>query len=175
MRADVDGAARIARIAAEFAWTWTEADVPRFAMVADMGFIHEDAIGGVILRPDLAFDSLCFVSDDARLLDRCGGAGESIVDFEVVVASSASGEDDSPPLPATLHREFSTRLTTELGARSTPVPGERAEADYWRREKVVISLLYRETAVYLEITNPRYQRFNEETARAGGGAPISLG
>ncbi|MEV0712347.1 hypothetical protein [Nocardia aurea] len=47
MGADVDGAVRIARIAAEFAWTWTEADVPRFAIAANMGFIHEDAIGGV--------------------------------------------------------------------------------------------------------------------------------
>ncbi|MFF2549552.1 DUF6301 family protein [Nocardia sp. NPDC058058] len=162
MKADIDGAVRIARIAGEFGWTWTEPDVARFCAATGWSVLHGDRGYGPNLRTDLDVHlAQCRVSFSARIMDRQEGGGGIIDRFAVYVADSERTESEKARFIAA-HRELRDRLIEELGPTSEYVFGEDLEADYWRRTDVVVSVSVHDSFIQLDFVNPRYQRWLDE-------------
>ncbi|MFD9992096.1 DUF6301 family protein [Bacillus cereus] len=167
MKADVDGAARIARIASGFDWEWSDRDIPRFCQAAGWRVLHDDRRFGATLGTNLAVPlAMCNVAYDTRLMGTRGSVGEKIAEMRVYVAGS-EGAAATEPLPVAVAREFRTRLVEELGPWSEHVGREQDQCFYWRRSGVVVGLALNKSFVLLKVLNPRYERWVKATAAQG--------
>ena len=162
MRADIDGAVHIARIARGFGWPWTEPDVTRFCQATGWSILHEDRGLGPSLRTNLDVHlPHCSVDFSSRIMDRQPGGGGIIDGLVIYVA-------DSERLPlvktqsAAAHRQLRDRLIEELGPVSEYVFGEDLDTDYWRRPDVVVSIHPHDAFILMKLVNPRYQRWLDE-------------
>lgn len=158
MKADIDGAVRIARIASGFDWTWTEQDVSRFCQAAQWNILHEDRGYGPTLRTNLEVHlPQCQAYLSWRWMDRQNGSAGAIDRLVVYVADSGQSTS-AKPLSDALHHQLRDRLIEELGPVSEYVFGEDLETDYWRGPDVVISLAAHDTFIHMDLVSPRYQR-----------------
>lgn len=152
MRVDVDGAVRIARLAAGFDWTWTRADVTRFCAVADWQ-PESDGTGGLI-RTDLAVERpeafVLFGADIYELAQR----NEEVTDIAVYV-SDVEPEALSDDVKARAISKVVEQIVAQLGD-----PGYSDDpSDRWPRwvlPRVVIDLAV-DRSITLRLTNPTYQ------------------
>ncbi|MEU1208621.1 DUF6301 family protein [Nocardia sp. NPDC005825] len=166
MKADIDGAARIARIASEFRWTWTDRDVARFCEATQWSIVDGARGSGPTLQTNLDIHHpRCHVVFTRRFMDRQGGGGGGIDEIEIYVADSGQANPTKAQSTA-LHHQLRDRLVKELGPVSEYVFGENLDYDYWRLPKVVITVAAYDGFVQLDLVNPRYQRdLDEEGAR----------
>ncbi|MEU6585918.1 DUF6301 family protein [Nocardia sp. NPDC046763] len=162
MKADIDGAVQIARIASGFGWPWDAPDVTRFCQATGWTILHEDRGYGPSLRTNLDVHlPQCRVEFSGRIIDRQPGGGGVIDRVAVYVADSEQSEPAEPQSTAA-HHQIRDRLIEELGPVSEYVFGEDLDADYWRRPDVVISVVPHDAFILMELVNPRYQRWRDE-------------
>ncbi|WP_433672174.1 DUF6301 family protein [Nocardia sp. CA-136227] len=166
MKADIDGAARIARIASEFGWTWTDRDVARFCEATQWSIVDGVRGSGPTLQTNLdVHQPRCHVVFTRRFMDRQAGGGGGIDEMRIYVADSGQTKPTKAQ-SAALHHQLRERLAKELGPVSEYVFGEDLDNDYWRFPKVVITVAPHDDFIQLDLVNPRYQRcLDEEGAR----------
>ncbi|MFI6866565.1 DUF6301 family protein [Nocardia sp. NPDC050406] len=161
--ADVEGAARVARVGAGFEWTWTRGDFAGFC--AATGFREErGSVLGVVLRSDLDVGrrEVYVFTDrgDATDIARAGQEIEDIVMCAADLAEVAAGD-----MKAEVARHYSVlcdRLVAELGLPTR----SGAREVLWDRPRVVISLAPLDNSVALSFTNPIYQEWDDAQAMA---------
>lgn len=163
MEADLDGAARIARAAAEFDWTWTTSDVARFCEM--VGWRVDDRGDlGLIMSTDLRVRrrvSTAFT--DSGVAPQLAAAGQDIENFSTYVA-------DYPlparlPTPAEVSVQYGLlrgRLIADLGQpiRRSGAP-DRPQIS-WEFANVVLFLSQLSRSVNLDFVNPLYQQWEDD-------------
>lgn len=156
--ADLEGAARIARIGAHFDWTWTRTDIPRFCEITGFQEIGPNALGiGLLSNLDVSRSDV-YVCTDRGTARELAEAGQEIEDISICVADLATCP---PPHTNTevaqQHSRLLERLITELG----PPTRQPYPETLWEMPTVVVALLALDDTVDLGFTNPIYQQWND--------------
>ncbi|MFD6356885.1 DUF6301 family protein [Nocardia tengchongensis] len=162
MKADIDGAVHIARIASGFGWMWDEPDVTRFCQATGWSILHEDRGHGPSLRTNLDVHMpQCRIEFDRRIMNRRPG-GLGAIDRVAIYVADSGQVKPADPQSAAVHRQIRDRLIEELGPVSEYVFGQDLDADYWRRPDVVISVVPHDAFILMELVNPEFQRRRDE-------------
>jgi len=149
MHADVDGAARTARAAAEFDWTWAVEDLTRFCLITGWE-ITELRKRGASVTTNLAVNR-----PDANV---SFGDGEMKYLSIYITDSVDSNAGEMAARQVDLFADLSTRLTTELGSPTWRKPGSNAKVG-WNKAKARITLTAIPGLIHLRIVNPAYQEW----------------
>lgn len=161
MYADPEGAARIARIAKTFDWTWTLADVPRLCDLTGWRMERTNALG-LVLTTDLDVKRrIAYVFTDRGTAPALTAMGHEIEDVSVCVADLTAGPQ--PPTKADVSDRYLVvreRLVAELGTPSRQTHGKRPET-LWEYANVLVGVLALDNAVDLGFTNPAYQEWED--------------
>lgn len=162
MSADPDGAVRIARIAAEFDWTWTRRDVRRLCEITGWREAGRSDLL-VWLETDLAvLEKVSYVFTGRRSASVLDKARQ---DIEFISAYVATGPmEPQPPANAEVAECYSiirTSLTGALGSPTWSTTGPEIETA-WELPQVVISLSPLTGAVDLVFMNPLYKRWQDQ-------------
>lgn len=140
MRVDLDGAVRVARLAASFRWTWTFADLESFCAVAGWRVAESWALE-TTLTTDLDVDSPR--ADASTFLGlRRWRRGRSVMNSLTVWVSDISSEPDADAQVNAGLTALTERLTTEIGAPDSP-DDYSATAARWDLPDVRIRLVRR--------------------------------
>ncbi|MGY4103612.1 DUF6301 family protein [Nocardia sp. R16R-3T] len=160
MNVDIEGAIRIARLAAEFDWTWRIDDIPRFC--ESVGWqIVESWDNGAELRTDLQLQRpVAYVHPQKRIID----------DISCLVTDIA---DDELPwveirrLVVNAFADLAEGITENLGIPTYGLPGSHATMA-WNRENVILKLSASPQVVNLNFVGPEHQKFLDEVAARDG-------
>ena len=154
MHVDIEGATRIARLAAEFDWTWTVDDLEPFCTQAGWEVVELDQ-NGASIRTNL------HVSRPKANMYRFNRSMQYI---SILVTDLA---DDATPMPVVrplLDEGFTNldvALTALLGAATSAEPGPEAVLR-WDLPKAVITLNLSVSAIFLDLKSPEYQAWMDE-------------
>ncbi|MCU1647553.1 MAG: hypothetical protein JWN03_7828 [Nocardia sp.] len=181
MQVDLDGAIRIARLAADFHWTWSEGDLERFCNRAGWKVIDSWRLG-TSFQTDLKVSiPKAHAQVDDGVVRVMADAGETVKWIGVWVADTADDDEDDAGTIASraqLVRAFEQlrgRICSELGA---PVDDETdndpaGETDdsapevSWTSGNAVITLLLSDEVVVLQLTNPLYREWTKDSDDGG--------
>ena len=157
MHADIDGAIRIARLAAGFDWTWTNDNLEQFCRIANWQKSVRDDFGAKI-QTDLNISSpgALAVSDD-RFCRYWLPEGQFVY---ITAGLTDSPVDDSPETQLALIDGFSeihSQIHSEFG-KSWRLPGNRPRV-FWDLPNVALVLTadFDYLEISLEIANTTYQ------------------
>ena len=154
MYVDITGAARVARLSAEFDWTWYIEDFPRFCLAAGWELIVSGELGAEVLtdlqveRPEcIAFYRKrilkyfsCFVTDvSAAGLSRAGSRKRAVDGFV----------------------DLGQVLGGYLGEPNRYGPGSDFSVG-WDRPNVAIAIQATSDSIFLSVASPEYQAFLDE-------------
>ncbi|MFF0614147.1 DUF6301 family protein [Nocardia tengchongensis] len=166
MRADYDGADRIASAAAEFDWTWTAGDIQRFCDVLGWRIAETDS-SAVTLATNISVghpESFAYFDSDHRT--ELGDSDQAIT--WIWIAIMDDGEIGDPGLISsldTVFREFGERMTVILG-EPTSRRGWDSEVGWpnivWETSGVVIQLTEDVEKVSVSLRDPVWFRASEE-------------
>ncbi|AZI64948.1 DUF6301 family protein [Rhodococcus qingshengii] len=154
MHVDIEGATRIARLAAEFDWTWAVDDLEPFCAQAGWELV-ELRQGGGSIRTNL---HVC--RPKANMFGR-----QHRMDWISIFVSDVA--DDATPMTVVrpLLVEGFTNLdvafTALLGTATSAEPGPEATIR-WDLPKAVITLHRGVSAIHLRLTSPGYQAWVDE-------------
>ncbi|WP_141808772.1 DUF6301 family protein [Nocardia bhagyanarayanae] len=151
MRADVDRAGEIVRLAAEFDWTWSLEDQDLF--YASAGWtVTERWPSGTDIVTDLEVNqaagrSFCL---EGRLRY-----------IEYRATDTLDADDlESSELTKRWFVQLSQRITSVLGLKPEPLLGMAVEFR-WDHPRVVVFTCHRENYVYITLVNPQHQEEEE--------------
>ncbi|MFI6866581.1 DUF6301 family protein [Nocardia sp. NPDC050406] len=171
MHADIDEAVRIARLAADFDWTWAAEDVQRFSAAAGWTVVGQrPRERGTDLRTGLDIpDPVGRAIYNRRFFEREGSPEQLISEILVTVTSQV--KDATPQRHRWLTNTFADlfdRLVAELGQPSKPSPGDPSHVR-WTLSTTVLIVRMDKDSVGLRIVNPIYQQWWDRwTARDDG-------
>ncbi|GAB4582308.1 DUF6301 family protein [Nocardia sp. IFM 10818] len=157
MQADIAGAVRVVEVAKAFNWTWKDEDVARFCSAAGWR-MRDPRTRDATLVTDLQLDDpIAFVEKDRSFLQQHGGAKESVLHIQLIFT-------DIGPLDAGSRRailgQLNERLTTIVG---TPSWSDEDGQAAWYLPRLVILAESRDEWLQIDIVNPRYQKWQEES------------
>ncbi|KAB2584834.1 hypothetical protein BS297_13510 [Rhodococcus erythropolis] len=154
MHVDIEGATRIARLAAEFDWTWAVDDLEPFCAQAGWGLVESDQTGAS-MRTNL------HVSRPTANMFGRQHRMDSISIFVTDLADDATPMTVVRPLLVEGFTNLDVALTALLGTVTSAEPGPTA-ALRWDLPKAVISLHLSVSAIYLDLKSPGYQAWMDE-------------
>ena len=153
MHVDIEGATRIARLAAEFDWTWTIGDLDPFCTQAGWELVELRQYGASILT------NFHVSRPEAHLYRR----NRSMRYFSTYVSDVA---DDATPMTVVLPllddglTNLVVAFTALLGTATSAEPEEAALR--WDLPKVVVELSMSFRAIHLRLKSPTYQAWMDE-------------
>jgi hypothetical protein len=149
LQADLDGAVRVAQLAAEFDWSWKPDDVQRFCQAA--GWTVTDIFeGGATLTTDL---DLARPAAYPRFRD-------DLKSILVFVAAVPDGEYDGTTRPASeLDTDLVKRLTGLFGKPTRRRRTKRGVESDWELPTLAITITPGDTSIGLHLNSPAYQRW----------------
>ncbi|MGW4371042.1 DUF6301 family protein [Nocardia takedensis] len=158
MQVDIDGAVRVARLAAAFDWTWARPDVVRFCATAGWRIesdrpMEAEFVTDLAVRPAIGFVAIDAGQHELRQV------GQEIQRWMVRV----SDVDTSPSAQVEIDRLFDaarTRMIAEFGV-PTRTWDSRSEIG-WELPGVWLRLSSVGFAVAVNIVNPTYQAWLDE-------------
>lgn len=154
MDVDVVGAVRTARLAAEFDWTWTRADLIRFCEGAGWQVSDHGAEGIAVTTNLDVRQPKARASIDAAELAHLGEFDQDVLEMTVVVARAATAVDGAA---TEVHfSEIARALSNDLGHGTSSHPGGES-APVWDLPKVFIRLGSVPGLIALYVINPAYQ------------------
>lgn len=159
MNADLDGALRIANLAADYDWLWTAENAESFCRLAQFQIDQR--------HPELAAlqTSLCvnphtgFMMSSRKLLASAGRPSQSVVQLSVQITDS--GDESSPSLHKSLvdlFADLSGSFIAEFGSPTRWSPGEYAEIG-WDFDEFTMLLTTSDSSIGLGLVNPAYLRW----------------
>ncbi|MDN5547688.1 MAG: DUF6301 family protein [Rhodococcus sp. (in: high G+C Gram-positive bacteria)] len=154
MHVDVEGAARIARLAAEFDWTWAVDDLEPFCAQAGWEVVESDQTGASI-RTGLRVgrpESIMFGRQHRM---------NWISIFVTDVADDATPMTVVRPLLDEGFTNLDVAFTALLGTATSAEPGPEATIR-WDLPKAVITLHRGFSAIHLALKSPKYQAWMDE-------------
>ncbi|WP_433604866.1 DUF6301 family protein [Prescottella agglutinans] len=154
MHVDIEGATRIARLAAEFDWTWAVDDLKLFCSQAGWEVVELDQAGASI-RTDLRVarpESIMFGRQHRM---------DWISIYVTDVAVLGTPKAEVRPLLVEGFTNLDVALTALLGTATSAKPGPTA-ALRWDLPKVVVGLSMSPSAIHLRLTSPKYQAWVDE-------------
>ena len=154
MHVDIEGATRIARLAAEFDWTWTIDDLEPFCTQAGWELV-ELMQGGASIRTNF------HVSLPKANMYRFNRSMQYISILVTDVADDATPMTVVRPLLDEGFTNLDVALTALLGTAPIAEPGPEAFIR-WDLPKVVVELSMSFSAIHLDLTSPGYQAWMDE-------------
>ncbi|EQM33689.1 MULTISPECIES: DUF6301 family protein [Rhodococcus] len=154
MHVDIEGATRIARLAAEFDWTWAVDDLEPFCAQAGWELV-ELRQGGGSIRTNL---HVC--RPKANMFGRQHRM-DWISIFVTDVADDATPMTVVRPLRNAGFANLTAALTSVLPIPTYSEPGPEATIR-WDLPKVVVILSMSPSAIHLRLTSPGYQAWVDE-------------
>ncbi|QBJ97443.1 hypothetical protein ERC79_16985 [Rhodococcus sp. ABRD24] len=154
MHVDIEGATRIARLAADFDWTWTVDDLDPFCSQAGWELV-ELRQGGGSIRTNFN------VSRPKANVYRENRSMEYISILVTDLADDATPMTVVRPLLVEGFTNLDVALTALLGTATSAEPGPTA-ALRWDLPKAVITLNLSVSAIFLDLTSPGYQAWLDE-------------
>ncbi|NKS83195.1 hypothetical protein A6411_04130 [Prescottella equi] len=154
MHVDIEGSTRIARLAAEFDWTWAVDDLEPFCAQAGWELV-ELREGGGSIRTDL------HVSRPKANMYRHNRSMEYISILVTDLADDATPMTVVRPLLDEGFTNLDVALTALLGTATSAEPGPTAVLR-WDLPKAVITLDLSVSAIFLDLTSPEYQAWMDE-------------
>lgn len=154
MHVDIKGATRIARLAAEFDWTWSVDDLEPFCAQAGWEVVELDQTGASI-RTGLRVgrpESIMFGRQHRM---------DWISIFVSDVADDATPMTVVRPLLVEGFTNLDVAFTALLGTATSAEPGPEATIR-WDLPKAVITLNLGFSAIHLHLTSPGYQAWVDE-------------
>ena len=154
MHVDIEGATRIARLAAEFDWTWSVDDLEPFCARAGWEVVELDQTGASI-RTGLRVgrpESIMFGRQHRM---------DWISIFVSDVADDATPMTVVSPLLVEGFTNLDVAFTALLGTATSAEPGPEATIR-WDLPKAVITLNLGFSAIHLHLTSPGYQAWVDE-------------
>ncbi len=154
MHVDIGGATRVARLAAEFDWTWSVDDIPRFCKSTGWEILQSGEYGAE-LRTDLQVQH-----------PTASAFWQKRTISYITIDITDSAENDFSERVSGEHAvegftDLSAALTAVLGAPSRHAPGADATVG-WNAPDAVINLSSIPDAINLHIVNPEYQAWLDE-------------
>lgn len=141
MRADIDRAVEIARVASHFDWTWTLEDLEPFCAL--LGWqIDSVTDKSASLTTNLMID---FPEADFHV-----GRDRTVMDWLRVQITDIAAADSSPAFVIDAFADMTERITAELGPPFRKDPGRTSEIG-WRRRNVVVTLVNMNVALFLRV------------------------
>lgn len=155
---DLDGAARIARIAADFRWTWKLADVPRLCQLAGWRIISQDGKLWV-LETDLRVSRKeAYVRLDVGDVSAIASKGQDIESMFAWVAETMPGNSTAEQDVQYCYSLVLDKISEDLG-RPTPRRNEDDPGALWNFSSVAICLSVIPDTVIIKFMNPDYQEW----------------
>ncbi|WP_027503352.1 DUF6301 family protein [Rhodococcus sp. UNC363MFTsu5.1] len=154
MHVDIEGATRIARLAAEFDWTWAVDDLEPFCAQAGWELV-ELRQGGASIRTTIN------VSRPESVMYRRNRSMRYFSAYVSDVADNATPMTVVRPLLDEGFTNLAVAFTALLGAATSAEPGPEAVLR-WDLPKAVISLHLGFRAIHLDLTSPGYQAWLDE-------------
>ncbi|MEU4648166.1 DUF6301 family protein [Nocardia fluminea] len=177
MQADIEGAVRIANLAAGFDWTWTTDDLPRFCEAAGWSCVESAGDRGAEIQTDFDVEKPSALAVYNRsFLERNRRPDQQVTQLVLRVSDRVDGTLPENLRSLTdLFAELADRIATELGAPEVPSPGLEPEVRWslpwssisrWRNfgasvspATAILFLAMTSQAVELRIVNLTYQRW----------------
>lgn len=144
-RVDIDGAVKVAGLAATFDWTWQVDDLPRFSAAAGWE-VTEIRHAGASLATNLDVDT-----PDADVSFH----GYQVASIDCYVSDLREADEVSSEELTSRYNELANRLP--LGTSPTPRPPQPEPSIGWDLERVIIFVVIGGGTIYLSLVNPRYQ------------------
>ena len=157
MHVDIEGATRIARLAAEFDWTWAVDDLEPFCAQAGWELV-ELRQGGASIRTNLHV---------SRPKAHMFGRQHRMNWISIYVTDLADAATAATPMTVVrplLDEGFANltaALTSVLPIPTNSEPGPEATIR-WDLPKVVVELGMSPRAIHLQLTSPKYQAWVDE-------------
>ncbi|MFE4502447.1 DUF6301 family protein [Rhodococcus sp. NPDC056743] len=151
MHADIEGAVRIARLAAHFDWTWDSEDLERFC--ANAGW-----------QAERFSDTAATLATNLDINRRSGNASLTWGPLQIIrlwVTDVADPDTDIPEVMAKLLGELSVPMAAEFGD-GTPVTAGIVKELRWDLPNVVIVLSAGLGAVTMRLVSPKRQAWTDE-------------
>ncbi|MBF6451765.1 hypothetical protein IU429_29295 [Nocardia elegans] len=156
MHADIQGAVRLVRHAAEFEWTWRESDLREFCAGVNWQLEYtRDRVAKLVT--DLAVNQR-----EARVF-----LFHSRIEYISAPVSDVvlSGGRDATDQALRCFRDLGSALSEDLGTSSQVREFSSGDEMFWRLSKVVVSLMRSSRAVHLFIYSPERWELDEEMRR----------
>jgi hypothetical protein len=154
MHVDIEGATRIARLAAEFDWTWSVDDLEPFCAQAGWEVVELDQTGASIRTGLRVGQSESIMFGRQHRMDW-------ISIFVSDVADDATPMTVVRPLLVEGFTNLDVAFTALLGTATSAEPGPEATIR-WDLPKVVVELGMSPRAIHLQLTSPKYQAWVDE-------------
>ena len=154
MHVDIEGATRIARLAAEFDWTWSVDDLEPFCAQAGWEVVELDQTGASI-RTGLR------VGQSESIMFGRQHRMNWISIFVTDVADDATPMTVVRPLLDEGFTNLDVAFTALLGTATSAEPGPEATIR-WDLPKAVITLNRGVSAIHLHLKSPGYQAWADE-------------
>ena len=154
MHVDIEGATRIARLAAEFDWTWAIDDLEPFCAQAGWEVVELDQTGASI-RTGLR------VGQPESIMFGRNRSMRYISIFVSDVADDATPMTVVRPLLVEGFTNLDVAFTALLGTATSAKPEPKA-ALRWDLPKAVITLNRGVSAIHLRLKSPEYQAWIDE-------------
>lgn len=163
MQADIEGAVRIATLAAGFKWTWTTDDIPRFCEMAGWSYVESPGERGADIRTGLHVgEPLALAVYDRRFFERSRRPDQQVTELVLRITDRVDGTLPENHRSLTdVFAEIVDRLTTDLGKPKQPLPGPEPRVR-WSLRRVVLDIGMTSRAVELRIVNPVYRDWLDE-------------
>ncbi|MFC8930489.1 DUF6301 family protein [Rhodococcus sp. NPDC057135] len=154
MHVDIEGATRIARLAAEFDWTWAVDDLEPFCAQAGWELV-ELRQGGGSIRTNL------HVSRPKASMFRRNRSMHYISIFVSDLADLGVPKAEVRPLLVEGFTNLDVAFTALLGTATSAEPGSEATIR-WDLPKAVITLHRGFSAIHVALKSPKYQAWMDE-------------
>jgi hypothetical protein len=151
LHADIQGAVRTARLAADFDWTWAAEDLERFCTAAGW---HAERFS----------DTAATLTTNLDVNRRSGDAYLTwgpLHTIDIWVTDVAAPDTDIPEVTAEFLTELSVPMTTEFG-EGTPVTSGIVKELRWDLPNVVITLSAGLGGVAMRLVSPQRQAWIDE-------------
>ncbi|MFD6398440.1 DUF6301 family protein [Nocardia sp. NPDC060249] len=153
MQADIDGAVRSARLAANFSWSWNPDDVSRFCDVAEWRVAEPSIRPRLLTNLEIA-EPIGHVSIGRNIWSD-EAPSQVLRQISFRLSSSGSGSVSASERIDAFFLAGS-RLTSEFGNPTQAIPG-REPTLAWELPELSIELRLRASYLMLGIINPNYQ------------------
>ncbi|MDH6279095.1 DUF6301 family protein [Prescottella agglutinans] len=154
MHVDIEGATRIACLAAEFDWTWAVDDLEPFCSHAGWGLVESDQ-NGASMRTNLHVSR-----PKANMFSR-NSSMRYISTFVSDLADIGTPKAEVRPLLVEGFTNLDVAFTALLGTAASAEPGPEATIR-WDLPKAVITLNLGFSAIHLHLKSPTYQAWMDE-------------
>ncbi|MFI1920154.1 DUF6301 family protein [Nocardia sp. NPDC020380] len=154
MHADIDGATRIVRLAAEFDWTWNPDDIPRFCETAGWEILSNDE-GTFEIRTNLQIQR-----PDSSAYTRSHKV--EYITFPITNSNSqGSPFAESHEQALEILLDVSTTLSAFLGEPTSMFPAPDAKVQ-WHTSKLIVEAVELGDFALIRLKSPEYQAWLDE-------------